>query len=167
MGHGRGRELARTVLLFVALAAVWLVLSGHYNGLLLTLGFLSCVATVYVASRLTVIDSESVPVHMGLLLPGYWLWLIGEIVKANIDVTRRIMHPALPIDPRLFEIPSSQTSDLGRVIYANSITLTPGTISTDVREGTIQVHARSEQGERDLRNGTMDRKVTALERRRA
>ena len=155
--------MARAIWLFVALAALWLLLSGHYNGFLLTLGVLSCAATVFVASRLSVIDQESVPLPIYWLLPGYWLWLLAEIVKANIDVARRILHPKLPIDPRLFEVTCTQETDLGRVIYANSITLTPGTISTDVRGNVIQVHALSDAGERELRKGTMDGKVTALE----
>jgi len=96
-------------------------------------------------------------------LPGYWLWLLAEIVKANIDVARRVVDPSLPIDPRLFEVPAHQKTDLGRVIYANSITLTPGTLSTDVSRDKIQVHALSGAGEDDLRTGTMDAKVCALE----
>jgi multicomponent Na+:H+ antiporter subunit E len=156
--------LARAISLFVALAAVWLLLSGHYTGFLLTLGAISCVLVVLVAWRLSVVDRESVPLDLAWRLPGYWLWLIWQIVIANIDVARRILDPKLPIDPRLFEIDCTQKSDLGRVIYANSITLTPGTISTDVRGNMIQVHALSADGERDLREGEMDRKVTALEK---
>jgi len=155
--------LARAISLFVALAVLWLLLSGHYTALLLTLGVVSCVFIVFISQRLAVVDPESVPLHMSWRLPGYWLWLLVEIFKANLDVTRRILDPKLPIDPRLFEIDATQTTDLGRVIFANSITLTPGTISTDVRGSRIQVHALSAEGERGVRSGEMDRKVTALE----
>jgi len=152
-----------TVSLFAALAAVWLLLSGHFEPLLLGFGVASCAFVCALARRFDVVDHESHPLHMSLLLPGYWLWLLVEIVKANIDVARRVIDPRLPIDPRLFEVRTSQRTDLGRVIYANSITLTPGTISVDLAPDRILVHALAAEGEAALLEGTMDRKVTALE----
>lgn len=152
-----------TVSQFAALAAVWLLLSGHYDALLLTFGAASCVFVCVIAHRFDVIDHESHPLHMSWRLPGYWLWLLVEIVKANIDVARCILDPKLPIDPRLFELAPTQTSDLGRVIFANSITLTPGTISVDVAPDRILVHALTGEGEAALREGIMDAKVTALD----
>jgi len=165
-GEARGNwglRVLHVVSLFVGLAVVWLLLSGHNTTFMWTLGALSCAFVTYVAHRMDVIDHESHPLHLTWRLPGYWFWLAVEIIKANIDVTKRVLHPGLPIDPRLFTVPTSQATDLGRVIYANSITLTPGTISTDVGGDYIQVHALSAGGEEDLREGTMDRKVSALE----
>ncbi len=156
-------DLLRAISLYFVLAAVWLLWSGHYTGLLLTLGALCCALVVYIAHRMDVIDHEGHPSHLTWRFPGYWLWLSVEIVKANLDVTRRVLDLRLPIDPRLFEVKTSQRTDLGRVIYANSITLTPGTVSTDVGAETIQVHAIGAEGERDLQAGAMDAKVTALE----
>jgi len=155
--------VAHTVSLFVVLAAVWLLLSGHFTAFLLTLGLLSCLFVVYIAHRMDVVDHESHPLHIGHLLPIYWVWLIKEIIKANIDVTKRILNPKLPISPVLFTVPATQRTDLGKVIYANSITLTPGTVSTDVGADTIQVHALSEEGAEDLRGGAMGRRVTEFE----
>ncbi len=145
------------------LAVVWLLLSGHYTTLILIFGALSCAFVTYLARRFDVVDHESHPLHMWWRLPGYWLWLLGEIIKANIDVGRRIIDPSLPIDPMLFEVDASQKTDLGRVIFANSITLTPGTVSVDMREGKILVHALTAEGAEDLRQGTMNAKATALE----
>ncbi len=153
-----------TVSVFVALAAVWLLLSGHYDPLILVFGALSCVFVTFLALRFRLVDRESYPLHMGWRLSRYWLWLFVEIVKSNIDVARRILDPRLPIDPRLFEIKMSQTSDLGRVIYANSITLTPGTISLDIGDDTILVHALTREGQDALATGEMDTKVAALEK---
>jgi multicomponent Na+:H+ antiporter subunit E len=150
--------------LFAALAAVWLLLSGHYEPLLLTFGAASCAFVCVIAHRFDVVDHESNPVHMSWRLPGYWLWLLIEIVKANFDVARRVVDPRLPIDPRLFEVAPTQRTDLGRVIFANSITLTPGTISVEVEPDRILVHALTAEGEAALREGIMDAKVTALER---
>jgi len=155
--------VVHTVSIFVALAGVWLLLSGHYNPLILTFGALSCALVTYLAHRFRLVDPESYPLHMGWHLPAYWGWLLVEIVKANFDVARRVLDPRLPIDPRLFETKMSQTSDLGRVIYANSITLTPGTISLDIGEDTILVHALTRQGQDEVETGEMDAKVAALE----
>ena len=69
-----------------------------------------------------IIDHESQPLHLVLRLPRYWVWLGGEIFKANFDVARLILNPRMPIDPRLFELHPQQGSDLARVIYANSVT---------------------------------------------
>jgi len=152
-----------TVSIFAALAGVWLLLSGHYDPLILGFGALSCALVTYLARRFRLVDPESYPLHMGWRLPVYWCWLLVEIVKANFDVARRVLDPHLPIDPRLFETKMSQTSDLGRVIYANSITLTPGTISLDIGNDTILVHALTRQGQDGVETGEMDAKVAALE----
>lgn len=152
-----------TISLFAVLAGVWLLLSGHYDYLLLAFGVLSCAFVTYLAHRFDVVDHESYPLHLSRRLPGYWLWLLVEIVKANVDVTRRVLDPRMPIDPRLFETGMSQTTDLGHVIYANSITLTPGTVSVDVKPDTILVHALTAESEAALKSGEMDARVTALE----
>ena len=109
------------------------------------------------------IDHESQPLHLVVRLPRYWFWLGREIFKANFDVALLILDPRMPIDPRLFEVHPQQDSDLARVIYANSITLTPGTITTDLNPTRIQIHALGEYAEKDIRTGTMAAKVAALE----
>ena len=145
-----------------ALAAVWLLLSGYYDAMMLAFGVASCLFATWLAARLDAVGHESVPLHLWRRLPGYWLWLLAEIAKANWDVGRRILDPRLPIDPRLFELPSRQRSDLTRVVLANSITLTPGTIAVDVRESSILVHALTAEGQAALETGEMDARVAAL-----
>ena len=152
----------RGMALFAALAAVWLVLSGHYDAMMLAFGAASCVFAFLLTRRLGLIDREGVPAHLLLRTPAYWLWLTVEIVKANFDVGRRILHPRMPIDPRLFEVSASQSTDLGRTIFANSITLTPGTIALDVRRDSILVHALTAEGQAALETGEMDARVSAL-----
>ena len=110
-----------------------------------------------------IIDHESQPLHIGLRLPRYWFWLGREIIKANFDVARQILDPRMPINPRLFEVDPQQNSDLTRVIYANSITLTPGTITTDLNPTRIQIHALCEDAEKDIRTGKMAARIAALE----
>ena len=144
----------------------WLLWSGHYSfyhTLVLTMGILSCAFVVYLADRLDIIDEEGHPVHLiwGLIL--YIPWLLWAIIKANIDVAKRILSPRLPIAPRIVRVNGTQKTDLCRVIFANSITLTPGTVSLDLDEEEIVVHALTEEAADDVQSGDMDRRVTALE----
>ena len=97
--------------------------------------------------------------HAALYAP----WLAWAIVKANMDVTRRILSPSMPISPTLVEVPATQHNQLGQVIFANSITLTPGTVSVDVEDGIITVHALTREAADELATGEMDRRVTRLE----
>ena len=152
-----------TLSLFILLAATWLLLSGYYTTLLLALGALSCALVVALCRRMGIIDPEGHPNHLFLGLLLYIPWLLWEICKSNIDIARRILDPKLPIAPRVIRIKTSQKTHLGQVIYANSITLTPGTVSVEVEEGEITVHALTGETAATLLEGSMDRRVTRLE----
>ncbi len=161
----RRERLLHSISLGLVLFGVWLLLSGFFEPLLLGLGVLSCVIVVSIAHRMDVIDREGVPIHLGWRIVAYWVWLAIEIVKANLDVARRILDPKLPIHPVLVRVKASQASELGQVIYANSITLTPGTVSLQVAGGEILVHAIAREMAEDLEGGEMDRRVTAVAER--
>jgi len=155
--------LLRSVSLALVLFGLWLLLSGYFQTLLIALGVASCALVVAIAHRMEVVDHEGHPIHLGLRALGYWAWLLLEIVKANIDVARRIVDPKLPISPTLFHTRATQPSELGRVIFANSITLTPGTVSIDFEGDRILVHALTRETAESLDSGDMDRRVTRLE----
>ena len=134
----------RAVALGVSLFLLWLLLSGKGDGLLLALGLASAAGIAAFSLRLGLLDRESLPFH--LLHPRrgiwpYWLWLAGETIKANLAVARIILARDCGTQQRLFWIPSGQASDLARAIYANSITLTPGTVTVDMAEDRLLVHA--------------------------
>ena len=160
--HGR-RPNAHIIGLGSVLVIVWLLLSGHYEILPLAFGVLSVALVLAISMRMDLVDHEGAPVQITWSTARYLPWLAGQVVKANIDVARRVIDPALPITPKLFITKASQRSDLGQVIYANSITLTPGTVSVDLDPGLIQVHAISEDGAAELESGEMDRRVSRLE----
>ncbi len=150
--------------LIAVLIALWLVLSGLFSGLLLTFGVASCGLVAYIALRMDVVDREGHPTHLNFLqLARYWGWLGWQVVRSNLDVVGRILHPKMPISPTVIRVRSSQRTRLGQVIYANSITLTPGTVSINLWDGEIRVHALSKEGAEELRAGEMDRRVSALE----
>ncbi len=155
--------MLRALLLGGVLALAWLLLSGHYTPLILSFGLISVIAVVAIALRMDVLDHEGLPIHLTRYFPGYWVWLAIEIVKANIDVARRVWSPSLPISPALFLLKTSQPGELGQVIYANSITLTPGTVSVSLADGHVLVHAIAREVGESLAEGEMDRRVTRLE----
>ncbi len=147
------------------LFGLWLLLSGLYAPLHLTLGIVSSVFVAWIAERMGLLTPEPGDAWLRpLRCLAYIPWLAWQMAKANADVTRRILVPARAISPRVLRVPSTQASDLARSVYANSITLTPGTISIDVAGDVITVHALSRQGAEDLATGEMGARVTALER---
>jgi multicomponent Na+:H+ antiporter subunit E len=150
--------------LFVILLAVWLLLSGHYTPMLIGIGVLCCAFVVWLGWRMRIVDPEGVPVQLLPRAFGYVPWLAKEVFLANVDVAKRTLTPGRPdISPELFDVATSQHSDLGRVLYANSITLTPGTVSIRVHGRRITVHAIAEEAADALREGEMDRRVTRFE----
>jgi multicomponent Na+:H+ antiporter subunit E len=158
-----GLEMKRGLTLFVFLLAVWLLLSGHYTPTLITYGVLSCLAVVLIVGHLGILDEEALPAHLGIRPLLYLPWLLKEIVLSNLSVARVILTPSLPIRPRILRVEASQRSDVGRVTYANSITLTPGTITLDVRDGEMLVHALTAASAEGLLSGDMNRRVSKLE----
>ena len=155
--------MVRAVNLVLVMYANWLLFSGHYDRLLLSLGFGSTLVAVAIALRMDIVDRETYPVPLNLRALTYWFWLAWEVVKANLDVARRILSPSLPISPNVVLVKASQRTDLGRVTFGNSITLTPGTITIDLEGNTLEVHALTREAAETRQEGEMDRRVTEME----
>jgi len=141
----------------------WLTLSGNYTAFLITAGVISSVIIALLAYRMNIADREGHPIHLGLSALTYWPWLIWQIIFSALNVTRIIVSPSLPISPTLTRVKMSQKSDVGRVTFANSITLTPGTISVDIEGDEILVHAITSDNATDLEAGGMDKRCTQFE----
>jgi multicomponent Na+:H+ antiporter subunit E len=154
---------ARTASLFLFLYGTWLLLSGIWEPFLMIAGAVCCLLVVAIAHRMDVIDGEGHPVHLSVRALLYYPWLFWQIALSNIDVARRVLSPRLAIDPACGMIPASQHSDVGIVTFANSITLTPGTVSVSVYPGRIHVHALNRTSLESLLAGDMDRRVTRME----
>ncbi len=138
--------------------------SGHTDPLLVGLGVASCLAVLWLSWALGVLDTSEGPFRLGHRPLLYIPWLLWQIALANLHVARVILDPRLPVKPQMLRLKGSQRTDLGRVIYGNSITLTPGTVALDLREDRILVHALTETSAQGLLEGEMDRRVTRLER---
>jgi multicomponent Na+:H+ antiporter subunit E len=145
------------------LYAFWLLLSGYFTAFLMIVGVACAIGVTLLARRMAVVDHEGHPIHLSWRVIGYWPWLFKEIAKSAWDVSRIILDPRLPISPTLLRVTTSQKSTVGVVTYANSITLTPGTISVEVGEGEILVHALTHDGAQSLQEGEMDRRVRRFE----
>ncbi len=152
----------RTINLILVLMAVWLLFSGIYTPLIISFGIGSCILVTLIARRMDVIDHEALPIHLGYQIVIYWVWLVIEIVKANIDVAKCVLFPKKHLRPSLFVAPVTQKSDLGKVIYANSVTLTPGTVTVDLFDDNILVHALTKESAAGVISGDMDARVTKV-----
>jgi multicomponent Na+:H+ antiporter subunit E len=132
---------AHGVFLFFLLFALWLLLTGSLDPEEL-------IAGLSVALVVTLISRPHLGIFNGLRLtpaaiPAFFSYLglfFVALVRANIDVARRVLSPSLPLRPALVEVKTELQSPLGRLILANSVTLTPGTLSVDVRGDRLLIH---------------------------
>ena len=151
----------KSFILFFILFSLWLLMSGHYNVLIVSLGIISCAFCVYVAKRGKLIDDEGLPIFFMPRLLIYLIWLFKEILKSNLSTAKVIINGK--VEPETFTVKTSQVTDVAKVTYANSITLTPGTVTTKIQKGVFEVHALNSDFGNDVRTNEMDKKVTWLE----
>lgn len=147
-----------TIITAILIFLFWFLLSGHTSPLLIALGIFSTVLTMFLSHRMNIIDRDTYSVHMSFRLLKYYLFLGKEILVANIDVIKKIMSPD-SIDPKIAKIPTVKQTDVSKVTYANSITLTPGTVTMDLQDDEITVYALSQDAIDDLKTGRMAEKV--------
>lgn len=155
----------RTIGAIITFIALWLLLSGIYKPFVVSLGFLSVLTVVFIAKRMDAIDGDQVELDLKPVeFVKYQAWLMVEIAKANWAVTKIILSPSMPIKQHLFSVPYTQKTDLAQVIFANSITLTPGTISVETEPGHFLIHAVAYSSDDKAAIADMDRRVTAIEK---
>ncbi|MDC0715470.1 Na+/H+ antiporter subunit E [Nannocystis sp. bb15-2] len=154
----------RALSLVILLAGYWALLSGQFhNGFLITCGVLCIAFVCWMASRMGLIDDEGAPAryYVGLLL--YVPYIAWQVILANWDVLKRIWSSELAIDPRLTRIRHGTRAGFVTVTYANSITLTPGTVTMEVTETEMLVLSLTKEGEDGLIDGDMERRCKRLE----
>lgn len=164
-------RITRYITLGLSLFAFWLLLSGqyslpyshHFHPLVLFFGVLSSLLVTYIAWRMDRVDRYAFPINLTWRVILYLAWLIKEIFLANVNVARIILHPKLPISPIMVPFRARMMSDMCRVIYANSITLTPGTITTGTSGDVLRIHALTWHDVDGREEDEMDRRICALE----
>lgn len=153
---------------FIVLFALWLLLSGIYKPLIVGFGAVSVAIAVFVVRRMNRVDGDATEIELKpLAYTRYILWLLVEIAKANWAVTRTILSRDMKLHQHLFFVKNTQRTELGQVIYANSITLTPGTITVETEEGGFLVHAVSFSDDDMDALADMDARVSATETERS
>jgi multicomponent Na+:H+ antiporter subunit E len=155
--------MLRLASLLVALYAFWILMSGYFTAFLLSAGFGSALAVAWLARRMYALDHEGHPIHFTPKAVMYWPWLMKEIWKAGIDVSRIILDPRLPISPTLVRFKPGQETTVGLVTHANSITLTPGTITVQAGRDEFLVHGLTRKGAEGCVDSEMDRRVRRFE----
>ena len=153
----------RIASLAAALFLFWLLLSGHYTPFLIASGFAVAVVVAVLGIRSGYADEEGHPVDYLLRGLIYWPWLTVEIAKSALAVARMIVDPRLPISPRLIRTKASQRTAVGIATYANSITLTPGTITVEASAEEFIVHGLTRGSANGTISSEMDRRVAGCE----
>jgi len=155
-------RLFRILLTTSLFVVAWLLWSGMYKPLMLTLGALSVALTILLAWRMRFFKKRLFALRFSFGILRYWGWLFIEVVKSSIQVMRVVLRPTIEVAPVVVKIPRNERSEFQTMMLGNSITLTPGTITLDVDEDTILVHALTEAGADDLVAGEMARRVDAF-----
>jgi multicomponent Na+:H+ antiporter subunit E len=147
--------------LVLALAALWFALWGQTSPFFIGLGVVSVLLTLWLAGRLRIIDRNASPYYRLPQMLVYLGWLIVEVVKANIAVIARVLGPRHAIDPAVVRLRTRARTDLGKALFANSITLTPGTVTIDVQGDKVMVHALVREKASVASFEPMDRRAAA------
>lgn len=157
--------MLRAVSLSALLGVFWFALSGRTDPYLLACGACSCFFVTALTRRAGLLDEEGHPIHLAFRAVRYVIWLLGQIGVSNWEVIRRVWSPSMALSPVVLTVPHRMRTDLGGVLYANSITLTPGTvtISLDPDRKEVLVHCLTRDLGSDLQAGRMERELRKLE----
>lgn len=152
----------KLISLVVSLGIFWMLLSGYTAALLLSFGALSCGFVAWLCLRMDIIDHESHPHHLWPRMPRFWLELTWDTLLSNLAVARLLLsrHPAEPVTAH---VATPLKQDITRATLANSITLTPGTLTLAVEDERMLVHALTPELMDELREGRMIPRAVALE----
>lgn len=156
--------MMRALFLFVVLGVYWALLSGQFhNGFLIGAGVVCIAFVVWLGGRMGLLDDEGVPARFYPRMLPYVPYMAWQVILSNWDVLKRIWASDLPIDPRLARVPYNTKSGFVTTTYANSITLTPGTVTIDIGERELLIHCLTKEGEDGLLEGDMERHAKRLE----
>ena len=159
------KPFARILILALLLITAWVLWSGYLKPLLLGLGALSCLLTIWVVRRMGYFDDDTFAFHYDWRLLGFWAWLGREVVLSSIEVARVVLRRKVEVEPKVVDMDGSGLGPVDLALLGNSITLTPGTLTLDVYEGRLLVHALTPEGAAALQRGEMQRRVAALRKR--
>ena len=154
----------RYFIVFFILFLNWILWSGKFDAFHLSLGVISCALVTFMSYDLYFKRKKfsSKIIVEAIRFIKYIPWLFYQIVLSNIHVASLVLSPKMPIDPKVIRYKTKLKTDIALVTFANSITLTPGTITADISEGEYYVHALSKKVADDLMTGKMEDKVAYI-----
>jgi multicomponent Na+:H+ antiporter subunit E len=145
------------------LFAFWALLSGKFDLFHLTLGAICSTIAGYMFHDLLFVNVRVGDMRLvAFRFIRYVPWLLKQIFLANVHVASLVLNPKMPIEPRIVEFKTKLETDISNVTLANSITLTPGTITVDIRDGVFYVHALSQKVADELNAGEMEDRVAHI-----
>ncbi len=153
-------------MLAILYGLIWISFSGHFDFLLLSFGVISVLIVLYTLRRMQIVDKTPVKFQINIFsLVTYCFWLIKEILRSNITVAKTILSPQIKITQNMFDVPLSPKSEAAQVIFANSITLTPGTITVETEKKSLLVHSLNFSNSTEDEIADMGNRVSKCERR--
>ena len=148
----------------VVLALLWIALSGYFTILQLSLGAISCLFVLWLSVRLELLPEETRRISP-IRLVAYLIWLVQEIISSNFRIARIVLSRRPELHRRVVHSKVKQRTTLGVAIYANSITLTPGTVTLDAEADDLSVHVLTRRCADDLLGDEMNQRVAGIEGR--
>lgn len=153
--------LVTSTILFI----LWIIMSGFFDAFHLVLGGLMSLLLAHFSWDL-LFENTKMPFSKRISeifrFTNYVFWLLYQIVLANLHVARLVLDPKLPINPKIIRVPTKLKKDVSFVTYANSITLTPGTITIGVERDYLLVHAIDDKVADDLFSGAMEQRIARV-----
>ncbi len=164
-----GSPIKQMVIVACVMFVFWNLLGGKYSLKFLTYGAVTSIAAAWLCVPLMLIPNASgtkkyfiFDVNLGKYII-YWIWLLNEVVKANIDVAKATVKPEMVINPRLIRFRIKFDNPMAHATLANSITLTPGTVTLNVTEdGLYEIHALTDGAAEGLLEGGMQKRIAEL-----
>ena len=144
---------------YIIVFAFWILLSAHFDRFHVGAGIVCSLIVAYASHDLLFAGTGNHTLTKIVRFIAYLPWLIYQIVLANIDVAKRALSPRMPIDPQVVTFKTMLKSDVARTALANSITLTPGTVTIDIVDDVFYVHAIAKEPADDLLEGAMERRI--------
>lgn len=133
--------LKRFLISWLVLITVWMLLSSSFDLVNILVGVgVSLIIALFYGSKTKVFGELNINIKSFLYIIIYFFVFVIELLKSNLDVARRVLSPSLPIKPGIVKVKTKLKSKTGRMILANSITLTPGTLTIDIREDVLYIH---------------------------
>ncbi len=153
--------MKKNILLAVVLALLWWIFSGKTIPLVLMFGIASVVLIILIIIRMDrfAYYNPNTGTKFNLRYIPYLIWLIKEIILSNIAVAKTILKIGDKVDPVTFDAFAHEETEFGSIAYANSITITPGTVTMALVDGRLTVHALTQESKQSLIEGDMDRRV--------